>query len=243
MERPLKIELHAHTKEDPKDKVKYSAEELIDRMAGDGYDVLSITNHNIVTYNSHLKNYAEARGILLIPGVEATIENKHVLLINVTDYIERDINTFDDLLRYKREGSLIMAPHPYYHNFTCIGSKLSEYINLFDAIEYCHYYIKYINPNLKAEKIAKKENIPLVGTSDVHFKHQIGKTYSLVKAKKDIDAIIAAIKSNKIEVVTTPLRYIEFFNIIFSHTGIRLTAFFRLSKSNGLSYCKTKTTS
>ena len=63
----LKCDLHLHTKEDSRHQLNYNAKELIDAASGHGYDVLSITNHNTVTYNRELADYAEERGILLIP--------------------------------------------------------------------------------------------------------------------------------------------------------------------------------
>ena len=49
MKRWLKAELHTHTREDPIDGrriVLHSPKELIDAAAAQGFEVLSITNHN-----------------------------------------------------------------------------------------------------------------------------------------------------------------------------------------------------
>lgn len=66
----LKTDLHLHTKEDPfdKDHITYSAKALIAHAAELNFDVISITNHNRVTYSKKLKDYAGSKGILLIPG-------------------------------------------------------------------------------------------------------------------------------------------------------------------------------
>ena len=80
----LKADFHMHTKDDPQDYkfVRHSAEELIDHAASLKFQVLSITNHDKITYSPYLREYAAHRGILLLPGAEATIEGKHVLIIN-----------------------------------------------------------------------------------------------------------------------------------------------------------------
>jgi hypothetical protein len=49
----------------------------------------------------------------------------------------------------------------------------------------------------------------LVGNSDAHFLSQLGTTYSLIYAEKNLDSIFAAIRGNRIEVVTRPLRPLE----------------------------------
>ena len=80
--RPLKADLHLHTAEDPLDRVRYTAKELISKAADESFDVISITNHNRMTFNQDLSSYAQERGILLIPGIEMTIRRRHVLVLN-----------------------------------------------------------------------------------------------------------------------------------------------------------------
>src|SRR3989304_10233767 len=96
----LKADLHLHPSEGEA-FIAYDARSLIDRAARAGFEVLSITNHDVVTFDRDLAAYARDRGILLIPGVEATIEGKHVLLYNIDIPPER-IRSFADLRRLKR---------------------------------------------------------------------------------------------------------------------------------------------
>src|SRR5262249_31661572 len=90
----LRADLHLHTRE-RESFIAYDARDLIDRAARSGFQVLSITNHDTVTFSAGLRGYAQERGILLIPGIEATIEGKHVLLYNIDVPPER-IRTFAD---------------------------------------------------------------------------------------------------------------------------------------------------
>ena len=78
----LKTDFHLHTRE-AESFIACDACGLIDRAALEGFQVLSITNHDTLTFSEGLAAYARARGGLLIPGVEATIERRHVLLYNV----------------------------------------------------------------------------------------------------------------------------------------------------------------
>lgn len=185
--------------------MEYRACELIDYASLKKFDIIAITNHNKPTYNKYLKEYAAERNILLIPGIELTVENKHIVLLNIEEYKDGEVKTISELKKYKSEKSLIIAPHPYFPTFHSLNSRLEEYINLFDAIEYTHFYFKKINFNKKAQKKAEEYNLPLVGVSDAHSLRQIGTTYSLVEAEKNPEAVIKAIKEGKIEVVTEPL--------------------------------------
>ena len=62
----LKTELHTHTIDDPSDGkriVVHSAQQLIDKAEEQGFQVLSITNHNQLLFTSALEEYARERGI------------------------------------------------------------------------------------------------------------------------------------------------------------------------------------
>jgi len=109
-QRPLKADLHLHTAEDPLDRVRYTAKELISKAADQNYDVISITNHHQMTFNSDLLSYARERGILLIPGVEMTIQRRHVLVLNPPPY--ETCSDFYSLSKLRRPETLIIAPHP-----------------------------------------------------------------------------------------------------------------------------------
>ena len=82
----LKAELHTHIHADPKDGhfVTYSAQELIDEAAQKNFDVLGISCHDYLYRDQAAEEYARQKGILLLSGVERTIEGKHVLLYNLT---------------------------------------------------------------------------------------------------------------------------------------------------------------
>ena len=74
--RWLKAELHAHCSLDPTDCriCPHSPEELIGRAAELGYRVLAITCHNLDIWTPGLAEYARARGIVLLPGMEVAAE-------------------------------------------------------------------------------------------------------------------------------------------------------------------------
>src|ERR1700676_1366385 len=96
----LKVELHAHTADDPVDRIPHSSLELIDRAAALGYDALAITLHERQLDVRRFAPYAPHCGLVLRPGVERTIEGRHVLLLNFESGSE-DVRTFGDLARLK----------------------------------------------------------------------------------------------------------------------------------------------
>jgi len=220
--RPLKADLHLHTAEDPLDRVGYTAKELISKAADEGFDVLSITNHQIMTFSSELFSYAQERGILLIPGVEATVRRRHVLLLNPVP--GKHCSDFSHLSKLRRPETLIVAPHPYFPGTYSLNGCLLKHWTLFDALEYCHFYSPRINFNQKAIEVCQSHGFPLVGNSDAHFLSQFGTTYSLIYAQKNLESIFTAIRESRVEVVTRPLTPFEMGSIARRFLGMKLHA-------------------
>ncbi len=205
MTNKLKVDFHIHTAEDPKDYIPYNSFQLIDKASQKGFDALAITNHDTVFYNTDIIQYAEKKGILLIPGMEATFSDAHILILNPDFNFNPDGRTLQELPNIKKEDNLIIAPHPFFHKLKSLKSDLLTYIHLFDAIEFAQYYNSLINFNKKAVDTASEYKIPLVATSDCHFIWQFGDTFTLVEANKDIHSIIKAVKLGNVEIVAKPI--------------------------------------
>ncbi len=201
--RLLKADLHLHTAEDPLDRVRYTAKELISKAADEDFDVLSITNHQRMTFNRELLSYAQERGILLIPGMEMTVRRRHVLVLNPSS--DKAVSDFSSLSRLRRPETLIIAPHPYFPGTYSLNGYLLKHRDLFDALEYCHFYSLRINFNQRAIDVSQSHGFPLIGNSDAHFLSQFGTTYSLIYAEKNLKSVFAAIREKKVEVITRPL--------------------------------------
>src|SRR4030088_2430952 len=104
----LKVELHTHTADDPVDRIPHTTLELIDHAVPLGYDALAITLHERQLDVERAAGSAADRGLVLIPGVERTVEGRHVLLLNFTRATEQ-VETFADLARLRmREPGLVV---------------------------------------------------------------------------------------------------------------------------------------
>lgn len=202
----FKADFHIHTAEDPQDVIEYTAEELIEHASLYGYDVLAITNHTENTVTPELIEFADSKGILLLPGFEADIKGKHLVVINPSSEME-EAGTFDELFALKGENSIFIAPHPYYPSRSSLRGVIKKNAHMFDAIEYCSFYLNWLNFNHIGKYMSKRLGIPMVGGSDAHYRWQFGSTFTLVEAaERTPKAIVRAIKSGQVEVVTNPLK-------------------------------------
>ena len=201
----LKVELHTHTADDPVDHIPHSAYQLIDRAATLGYGALAITLHERQLDITDLVPYAADRGMVLIPGVERTIEGAHVLLLNFSCATE-DVRTFDDLARLRRrERGLVIAPHPFFPALSCLRGRLDRHADLFDAVEWNAMFTRALNFNARAARWAAQHGKPMVANCDVHRLYQLGTCYSEVDAPADADAVCDAIRRGHVRMTTDPL--------------------------------------
>jgi len=229
----VKAQLHFHNGEDPVDKyIDYSPYEAIDFAQKLWFKILSFTNHNFFWYNKKIKKYAFDKWIILINWIELSIRKKHVLIYNPTKEILK-IKTFKDLTSYKdlNKNIFIMAPHPYYKAYFCLGKTLEKYHEIFDGVEYSslHTQNMFTKANHKAESFALKYKKPFLWTWDVHDLNFLNDTYSLINIDFDIDNlefskfdfyiknIFENIKQNNLKIVSKPLNFRSFFAYNWVH--------------------------
>src|SRR5436190_18705879 len=80
----IKIDLHIHTLDDPKDAVDFSAHQLLERARALGFRVLAVTLHDAVFNRKEVFADAAAMGILLITAAEVRLLGADVIVLNVT---------------------------------------------------------------------------------------------------------------------------------------------------------------
>jgi predicted metal-dependent phosphoesterase TrpH len=205
----LKVELHTHTGDDPVDRVPHTTAQLIDRAADLGYDAIAITLHDLQLDLSPWRQQAADRGLILIPGIERTIDGKHVLMLNFSKRSE-EVGSFDDLAALKREEpGLVIAPHAFFPNATCLGRSLMDrHAGLFDGVE-CNAMFTYgLDFNAAARQWARAHGKPMVGNGDVHRLRQLGSTFSLVDSAPDPGSICEAIRQDRVTIVAQPLSWL-----------------------------------
>jgi predicted metal-dependent phosphoesterase TrpH len=216
----IKLDLHIHTLDDPKDALDYSAHELLERARSLGFQVLAITLHDAVFDRPEVFADAASMGILLIPAAEMRLEGADVILLNVTADEVKALRNFDDLeeLRARRGPSLFtIAPHPFYVLGGSIGEKLVGKIDCFDAIELCHFWSRLFNPNRRAIEMAKRFRKPLIATSDAHRLHAFGSNYTSMPRPPEltVENVLAALRHGALHVTNPPCSFVDLISAIY----------------------------
>ena len=215
----IKIDFHLHASEDPRDELDHSAAELLRRAHALGFGALAITLHDHVLTKREVFDLARQLGILLIPAAEMRLDGADVIVLNISEEEARSLRCLRDIegLRQQRGRSIFtVAAHPCYLLGGSIGERrLVENIDLFDAIEWCHFYTRLFNPNRRAARIAARYGKPLLATSDAHRLDCFGAHYSLVRlpqgsVEPTAEAIFDAIRAGAIQTITQPWPVVKF---------------------------------
>ncbi len=217
----LRGDFHHHIDADPVDGkfVRHSAGALIDQAAASGLNVLAITCHESVPYDGDTTRYAAERGVLLLRGMEATVQGHHVLLLNFFEF-PPGVCTMPEIAERKTAAALVVAPHPFYPIGMGMGDALARHPSLFDAVEFSGMYTALTRRfNRQAEEYARRAHTPVLGNSDTHFLWQLGRTYTLIDAPPEPAAVIEALRHGRARVVTRPLSWMHVVRFIVKSGG------------------------
>ncbi|MGI8431946.1 MAG: PHP-associated domain-containing protein [Chthoniobacterales bacterium] len=216
----IKLDLHIHTLDDPKDRLDYTAHQLLDKARARHFDVLAITLHDKVFDRAEVFAEAAAMGILLLSAAELRLEGADVVLLNVQPHEIAGVRTFADLraLRARRGPSLFcFAPHPFFLLGGSLGKRLFAEIDCFDAIEICHFHKGFFDLNRRARAVAAAHGKPLLATSDAHRLSAFGSHFTELPRPLEIttEAIIAALRAGPLRVTSPPSTWHDLYTVFY----------------------------
>jgi len=216
----MKIDLHIHTLDDPKDHLDYSAHQLLQRARDLGFGVLAITLHDKVFDRPEIFADAAAMGILLIPAAEMRLEGADVVVLNVQPNEVENLRTFADLRRlraHRGDSIFCFAPHPFFVFGASIGDRLLQEIDCFDAIELCHFHKGWFDLNRRARKVAAASGKPLLATSDAHRLQAFGAHYTSVPRPRElkIEEVLRALREGPHGLTSPPSSWRDLFGVFY----------------------------
>ncbi|AEA47656.1 CehA/McbA family metallohydrolase [Archaeoglobus veneficus] len=191
----LIADLHVHSdhSNDGLDSIKA----LIAAALEKGLNCISITDHNTVNGSLEAIEYVEEEGlpILIIPGVEISTSDGHLLAYGITEDVDPGMSMKETAIAVKKLGGVTAMAHPfqfYRHGIV----RFWKAIDVVDAVEIFNakFYIGLCN--VMSGIIAEKYHKPGIAGSDAHSRSAVGYGITVIDAF-DVSSALHSIKKGK----------------------------------------------
>jgi hypothetical protein len=202
----LKLDLHLHSCYS--DDAIGSPEDLIKSLKKRGLQGMALTDHNTIKGCIKAQKVAP-KDFLVIPGVEISTADGHLLAFNVTENIRGGLSVEETVERIIDAGGEPIVPHLFR---LLSGIKKEKLIGIQTKVSAIEVFNGCSVPstNLKSAKVARAFNLGGIGGSDSHDPLYAGYAYTVVDSTDlRIDTILSEIQKKKTwgEGLTMPLAY------------------------------------
>jgi predicted metal-dependent phosphoesterase TrpH len=195
----IRADLHVHTtySEDslitPKDLIFYAKK--------NGLNAVAVTDHNYL--EGAIKIAKETTDFLVIPGMEVSSGEGHIVALNVNELIPKGLTAVETVERIHRAGGVAIACHPYVYLKGCLNNAVC---GAFDAIETINARAFPFKRSVrKATEAAEKFELSRVAGTDAHYGPQIGFGYTTIDAEPNVESIMKAIVEGHCEAHGSPV--------------------------------------
>ena len=190
----IKLDLHVHSKysEDAAGSIK----EIMRSLQSKGLQGCAITDHNTVKGGIAAQKCTKD-DFLIIPGVEVSTRDGHLLALNLTTDIQRGLPVDETVDRIIEAGGMPIVPHVFRNMSGIKLQKLNRIRPSISAIEIFNA-CSQPNTNMKTAELAQSLNLGRTGGSDAHIPEYVGYGYTVVETSElTVDAVLSAIEKKK----------------------------------------------
>lgn len=201
---PYNIDLHTHSFYSG-DGVS-SPEKLIESARKKGLHGFAMTDHNTCDAVYYMLEKGLMRedglpvdGFLVLPGVEVTTDEGHLLCIGTTLPNLKGRPAAEVCKRIHERGGLAIPPHPYDLFRAGIRQSVLETLEI-DGLEVFNAATTLKRYNRQAFEFAEMRGLPMTAGSDAHHEAAIGTAYTILQTEDfTLKGLLAQIvKSNEL---------------------------------------------
>ena len=185
-------------------------DELVDHAKSAGLDAICLTEHDRFWDHDDIAKLSRRHGFLILPGVEITTEQAHLLVFGLDKYIFGMHRASFVRQLADEAGAVVIVAHPYRrHYITEEGPEGERYYPaltracespLFDLVD----AIEVLNgrgmpaENLFSQDIAARLHLPGVAGSDSHEVHEIARCATRFERRVTcLEELIAELKAGR----------------------------------------------
>jgi predicted metal-dependent phosphoesterase TrpH len=170
----LRLDLHVHTTFSPDSRLPLT--KVGEALGGAGLHGFALTDHNTVEGHRMIPRLREQYpGVPIIPGVEVTAQEGHVLVYGVTECPPRDRPVAELAEWASGRNAVVVLAHPFrwVHG---VGRRVATVARV-DGIEVQNgRNSEYANR--RAELLAAQRGIAMTGGSDAHELATLGRSFT-----------------------------------------------------------------
>jgi predicted metal-dependent phosphoesterase TrpH len=193
----IRVDCHLHTAASG-DAVT-TLEQLADRAARAGIDVVCVTDHNEIS--GALKAAAAGLGgVRVIVGEEVRTQAGEIIGLFLTERIPYVLPLREAVARIRQQGGLVYLPHPYDPARYSLGAHADELCaeGLADVVEVFNAKIADQALNDQAVALAARGGLPGGAGSDAHDPAGIGAAYLEMPDFDGPASFLAALRTARI---------------------------------------------
>jgi predicted metal-dependent phosphoesterase TrpH len=155
-------------------------------------------------------------GLILIPGLEISARNAHILCYNPSKLICPKLTIRETVDRIHEQGGKAIIAHPLGFPRSLLTLRQLEVAG-FDAIEVANSAQVPFGILTDIHRgMANKMGLPQIGGSDSHIPETIGRAYTVVDSdSREPEDVIEAIVSGRTEVYGSGISLVERLSIVW----------------------------
>lgn len=191
---PVRLDLHVHSRYSPDSSLPVEA--IASRLIAVGLNGFALTDHNTVAGHAELSTLsAKYPGFVLVPGVEVSTREGHLLAYGVTEAppSQRPVEETIDWVR--GHGGVPVLSHPFRFSHG-VGRSVAESVQGV-AVETVNGHNSR-GANRKAAALANRRKLAATGGSDVHDPSDLGRAYTeFPDGTMSAEAVLQALREGR----------------------------------------------
>ena len=177
---------------------KSHPEDIIKTAIQRGLSIIAVTDHDNI--KGSLKTLEIAKKykdqILVIPGVEVSSKDGHILAYNVYEDIPKNLPAKETIKIIKEKGGVAVAAHPFNLKFSLKKELIHELKDHLFALEAGN---SHSFKNKEVQNFVKEHNLPHTIGSDAHSLSEIGLCHGTTQEKAtSIEHFLEIIKEKEL---------------------------------------------
>jgi predicted metal-dependent phosphoesterase TrpH len=190
----LKIDIHIHSQYS--EDAAGTPKEIMKLLQKKGLHGMAITDHNSIKGSLEALKL-KPQDFIIIPGVEISTTDGHLLALGVTQNIPRDLSVEETVEKIIELGGTPIVPHLFRRMSGIKKDKLETIYKKIPAMEVFNG-CSLPKTNVRTAQVARELNLGGTGGSDAHHALYAGYGYTTINSTDNsVESVLSAIHQKK----------------------------------------------